>query len=397
MLLCHRTGDLYIYMPNRKAWEPRYNVGMHYRPANDLDEMARRVIARPKFKVKEIDRSFDMIKSNRNEKYCNIERDKVGHYLFNKVKSTFLVCTSSKWRPHPYLSLSAKRKFTILADAETYEIIELDHIIGCLFEIDIKNSDHVQIVKNFTLQMAKKVRCQNYITPSLASCVKFSDQEGQSAQDEIGLAIYEEYTRRLESQLARGCDLNEIDAEMARPIDVYKHSGMAIRKDRLTETAACNSIRKHTSSREYGKANDSAFMKTDDKKAFRQRAKIYKGDLKDAYDQCFNLNRTKTADNQRMRDELNIEEKYSSTSRDNHISNDGKMPVSLSRIESKSVDKKYYSFQHNTNIELEYERRSKAFIDKQNKIQTKRRKLDTIEMEIGKSNNSIKGSEVSFC
>lgn len=402
MLLCPRTGDLYDFAPGRSKWEPRFNSGMHFKAANEKDEKASRIISRPKFQVKEVEQSYELFISNRNESVCAITRDKVNHYLFKKVNSSFIVSTDCSWKPHPYVSLNHKRKLTILAEAETYKIIELKFIVGCLFEANHKNKDHMNMIKNFTLKMATEVRCNNYTTIPLAACVRDENKGIQVRQDDIGLTIYDEYTRRLENQISRGCNLHDVNAELSRPIDVYKHSGMAFRKETLTQAAACNSIRKQPTAKRYGIANDIAFMNTADRTVFRRRARQFKGEVHAAYDHCFSSSnrRSQTADTRiqtaglRL---LNIDDGMMTDYNLDEPSVDDKRAMSFDKIMEKQsgANQQYYSYRNHAFVERAYDQRSAAYLTKLGKKGTQRRENDT-SRHADTSHISAMKSEVSY-
>lgn len=373
---------------------------MHYKPANESDEKAKRLIARPKFKVNEIDRGFDLYTSNHTEQVCTIQRvdsndqDKVGHYLFKNVEKSFIVSIGSHWVPHPFLHMNENRQFKVLAESTTYQIVELGFIIGCLFDLSTKNPNHLNMLKNFMLKMAVEVRCKNYTTKPLAPKLEKEERKVMLAQDEIGFAIYEEYTRRLEHQVKSGADLSTLEAELGKPIDVYKHSGLAIRKDRMAKTSAQNSINRYPTVREYGgMPHDAAFLKTQDKQSIKRQSLVYREKVREAYSKCYPENskeRSKTTDNSNKNQSKNKPD----------LDDDKQNPLSLDISEIKVPkqndyqeelkDKKIFSYKVHSFVEREYVRRNTQQLKRENrklKMQ-KKAQITNSNDHITKSHNS---------
>lgn len=373
---------------------------MHYKPANEQDEKARRIIARPKFKVNEIDRGFDLYTSNHTEHICTVlrvgrpQQDKVGHFLFKDVEKSFIVSVGSHWVPHPFLHMNEGRQFRVLAESSTYQIVELGYIVGCLFDLSTKNASHLAMVKNFVLRMATEVRCNNYTTKPLAPKLEKEERKVMLAQDEIGFAIYEEYTRRLEHQIKSGADLTAVEAELSKPIDVYKHSGLAIRKDRLAKTAAQNSINRHPTVREYGaQPQDTAFLKTLDRQAIKRHSRAYKDKVMAAYQKCYPdaaHERSKTTEHSRAagRDRSAADDEKA-----HNLSFDASeiRPPPQAKVDLQ-LDKKVFSYKVHSFVEREYARRNTLHQRREEKkqLQKQRKQLhaSSSQEQVAKSHNS---------
>ena len=73
------------------------------------------MLVRPRFRVSEVDKGYDLFVSNRGESICQIERNKVNHFIFDNVERSFVVCNGTNWCVHPFLSLNEERRFRVLA------------------------------------------------------------------------------------------------------------------------------------------------------------------------------------------------------------------------------------------------------------------------------------------
>lgn len=246
------------------------------------------------------------------------------------------------------------------------------------------------MMKNFILKMATEVRCHNYSTKPLAPKLEKEERKVYLAQDEVGFAIYDEYTRRLEQQIKSGADLLVIEAELGRPIDVYKHSGLAIRKDRLARTAAQNSINRYPTVREYGNSpQDSAFLKTQDKQSIRRHSQVYKDKVKAAYDKCYpdsGKERSRTTDHSQKNKQKSIVEEE----RGNNFSLDVseiKAPITINEVKD---DKKVLSYKVHSFVEREYARRNTQHLKRIEKTLVKQKKVLRASSgeQISKSHNS---------
>ena len=297
--------------------------------------------------------------------------------------------------------MNHSRQFRVLAEGVTYQIVDLGFIVSCLFDLSTKNQNHTSMLKNFVLKMATEVRCNNYATKPLVSKLDKEDRKTALAQDEIGFAIYDEYTRRLESQMKSGADLIKIEAELSRPIDVYKHCGLAIRKDQNVNPAMSNSINRYPTARENrGPAEDSAFMKTMDKQSIKRHSKAHKEKIKSVYQKCYpepSHNRSKTTESKRIQETQKGRRPSESMDEEQRLSlalDFEKAPQSLNGVkEAPRETAKVYSYKVHSFVEREYVRRTtlhlkRAEEEKQKQAKRKPKESTNSNSHIHSSHNS---------
>ena len=70
-----------------------------------------------------------------------LTHDKVNHLLFKDVDKSFIVSNGSHWIPHPFLHINESRQFRVLAENDTYQIVEQGFIVGCIFDLLTKNNN----------------------------------------------------------------------------------------------------------------------------------------------------------------------------------------------------------------------------------------------------------------
>ncbi len=284
VLLDPKTGDLYVKSVNRSMWNPKYNIGLHFKPMNERDELMKRINPRPVFKVSEVDRGFELFTTSHIESFCKIKRDKVSYYLFQGVDNTFVVKNSTNWMPHPFTFMSESRKFRILAESNhMYQIIELGFIVGCMFDLNFKDKNHTQLVKNFTLKALNEVRNNNYKTPPLIQVI--SSQLGRSnstAHDDAWKELYDLHEKELQDAIRSGKDISTLK-HITFDLDYFKHSGMTFRKDRAVRTVNENSInRKILETKTHFYMSD-PFMSEEDRAALKTNSENYRAKLNFIY------------------------------------------------------------------------------------------------------------------
>ena len=284
MLLDPKTGDLYVKSINRKMWNPKYNIGLHFKPMNERDELMKRINPRPVFKVNEVDRGFDLYTTSHIESFCNIKRDKVNYYLFQGVKNTFVVKNSTNWEPHPFTFMSNSRKFRILAESNhMYQVIELGFIVGCMFDLNFRDNSHGLLVKNFTLKALNEVRNNNYKTPPLIEVL--SSQLGRSnstAHDEAWKELYEQHEKEIQEAIRSGKDISKLK-HLTFDLDYFKHSGMTFRRDRAVRTVNENSINRKILETKMQFNMSDPFMKEEDRDALKMNSENYRAKLNFIY------------------------------------------------------------------------------------------------------------------
>ena len=87
--------------------------------------------------------------SNPSEKVCYIKKNHLFHWLFEDCDSEFLVLVKAKWFVHSFSFTNPKKAFSILAECEKGPlVIELDNMIGILFEIENKYQASIKILTN---------------------------------------------------------------------------------------------------------------------------------------------------------------------------------------------------------------------------------------------------------
>lgn len=218
--------------------------------------MAQKIVARPKFQVDEVHRSYEIYKSTRMDSICHIKREFVNYYLFAGVENPILVTNNSTWIPHPFVALSENRRFKILAESEDkYQIVELGNILGLMFEFNTENHNHRWLVRNYVRRMIDKLRSSGYRPKRLMDMMQNDRKQFESVQDETIKTMYEEYVQRLKAEISKSKDLEGI-SKIPHELDVFKHSGMACRKHTLLRTVNQNSINK---AEEYAKHEMSGF------------------------------------------------------------------------------------------------------------------------------------------
>lgn len=284
MLLDPKTGDLYAHNARHATWEPRFNVGFHFQSLNSRDEVAKRIISRPRFRVTEVDKGYDSYKSSGFETRCFIERSSVNHYLFQNIENHFLVANPSGWKTHPFLLMAEDKKIKILAESEAaYQIFEIGYAVGILFDMNQKDKTHSQIISNFTREMIEITRSLNYKTQSLLDMIYNKNKNNQTIRDETWKAHYDLYVQRLKSEVEKSTDLSNIKS-FNTDFDNEKHSGMAYRKDKMMKTTAQNSIRKVPIEKEQIIPSLDPFARETDRRVKRENSRIFKKKIREIYD-----------------------------------------------------------------------------------------------------------------
>lgn len=213
-------------------------------------------MARPKFQVEEVKRNYEIYKASRMDSICHIKREYVNYYLFKGVENPILVTNNSTWIPHPFVALSEMRRFKILAESEDkYQILELGNSVGLMFDFNSENHNHRWLLRNYVTQVIEKIRSAGYRPKQLAQILQGDRKNFESVQDETIKTMYEEYVVRLKEEINKSKDLEGI-SKIPRELDVFKHSGMACRKNTLLRTVNQNSIIK---AEEYPKNEMSGF------------------------------------------------------------------------------------------------------------------------------------------
>ena len=284
MLLDPKTGDLYVESINRTMWSPKYNIGLHFKPMNERDELMKHINPRPVFKVSEVDRGFELFTTSHIESFCKIKRDKVNYYLFQGVDNTFVVKNSTNWMPHPFTFMSDSRKFRILAESShMYQIIELGYIVGCMFDLNFKDKSHTMLVKNFTLKALNEVRNNDYKTPPLIQVI--SSQLGRSkstAHEDAWKELYDHHEKEIQDAIRSGKDISTLK-HITFDLDYFKHSGMTFRKDRAVRTVNENSINRKILETRTDFYMSDPFMKEEDRAALKTNSENYRAKLNFIY------------------------------------------------------------------------------------------------------------------
>lgn len=377
---------------------------LHFRPANQGDEIARRMITRPKFRVTEVDRSVDLNTLQYHQQICSIVRvggcitqDKVGHFLFSGVDKNFVVRKSNYWEPHPFVYLNEDRMFKVLAESDTFQIFELGFLIGCIFEVSPKHETHCRMVRNFILKMATEVRCHNYATKPLAPKLGNKVLKTNRVAEKESFVLYEEFTRRIQEQLASGADLIQMDAELNRPIEVVKHSGFVIRKDKVTGMASRNAITKASTAGKTMAPNtsrDIVFLRTSERQSIKRHSQQYKEDIMDAYTKCYpgsSRIRNRSMENS-MKLAIDFENAVEIDKTDSNLQIDPsqiRVLKNLPEVSQEQHDKKIFSFKVNSFVERDYARRTMQHIQR---LEKKAKDEKTKEIRASSTSNAYANS-----
>ncbi|CAK68983.1 unnamed protein product (macronuclear) [Paramecium tetraurelia] len=153
------TGDIFVYHPDTKTWQPKSNAGLHNnKAAQEFQTLGKYILKAPIYRPF---KNIEVYASKTNEIIVHIKSSHVNHYIFEGVKSqSFVATTSSKWDVHSFSFPSIERAFTILAESDRGPIIIEygSYIIATLFDISLNYEATTQIIGNFIKTTVDKIK-----------------------------------------------------------------------------------------------------------------------------------------------------------------------------------------------------------------------------------------------
>ena len=220
-----------------------------------------------------------------------------------------MVKNMTNWIPHPFYFMNTERQFRVLAESNhMYQVIELGFIVGCMYELNLKDISHIEIIKNFTLRATNEVRNNNYTTRSLLEVLSLQKRKKAILQDDAWKELYEVHNKQIQEAIKKGEDISSLK-RMTFDLDIFKHSGMTFRKEQTIKTVNENSINRQTSDNNVEVNLGYAFIQDADKEVIQRNSTVYKSKIKSIYRSIFPKSRSQSRDASGSRKNIKLHQK----------------------------------------------------------------------------------------
>ena len=176
MFLDYLTGDFYSYCKEKKEWQPKGNVGLHYSRA--LEALGgtlggEAVKKQSTYQSKSSTYQPVLFIQKVTDIKVTVRKSFISHWLFKSVPGEFVVDAQNTWDPHPVNITKlnvVNMPYETMAESDRGPMLALHMNSLCTqFSLDRKYKESVQIFKNFVEQKMHEVSYANRLDLNLAS------------------------------------------------------------------------------------------------------------------------------------------------------------------------------------------------------------------------------------
>ena len=101
VFLDNLSGDFYSYDHDKLEWFPEGNVGLHNHRIEASIEGGQQTNSMFKTNTEKFSDQAGLIMTSHSDVKCDVRKNFLSHWIFDKVHHEFVVENNQKWDPHP--------------------------------------------------------------------------------------------------------------------------------------------------------------------------------------------------------------------------------------------------------------------------------------------------------